>query len=250
MKELIVGYNVDTYLVEECCDAIFASLNTTDKSWLACFNPHSYAESLKDEHFTRALKGANWLIPDGFGVLMASHLLCGGMAERVTGSDVFYGLLKRMNSSGGMNVFFLGSTEETLADIRGRMSRDYPNIEVAGTYSPPFEPRFTRTELDQIITAVNSVKPDVLWVGMTAPKQEKWIYDNLSKLDVKFVGAIGAVFDFYTGKVRRAHPVLQRYGLEWFPRLLQQPRRLWRRMFISAPVFLMHVAYQKIKTLL
>lgn len=125
------------------------------------------------------------------------------------------------------------------------MAQDFPNIELAGAYSPPFKPEYTRAELDEMIAAVNAVEPDVLWVGMTAPKQEKWIYDNLSMLDVKFVGAIGAVFDFYTGRVKRAHPIFQKLGLEWLPRLLQQPRRLWRRMFISAPIFLWHLLKQK-----
>jgi len=80
---------------------------------------------------------------------------------------------------------------------------------------------------------------------MTAPKQEKWIFDNLPELDVKFAGAIGAVFDFYTGRVKRSHPFFQRIGLEWLPRLVQEPERLWRRMFVSAPIFVLHVLRQR-----
>jgi len=89
-----------------------------------------------------------------------------------------------------------------------------------------------------MIDAINATQADVLWVGMTAPKQEKWIYVNRERLEVRFAAAIGAVFDFYTGRVKRSHPVFQWLGLEWLPRLVQQPRRLWRRMFISAPIFL------------
>ena len=95
-----------------------------------------------------------------------------------------------------------------------------------------------------MILAINAAAPDVLWVGMTAPKQEKWIRANQDRLNVRFAGAIGAVFDFYTGKIKRSHPVFQRFGLEWLPRLLQEPRRLWRRMFLSAPVFVWHVLKQ------
>ena len=98
-----------------------------------------------------------------------------------------------------------------------------------------------------MVTAVNAAAPDVLWVGMTAPKQEKWILENHARLNVKFAAAIGAVFDFYTGKVKRSHPVFQRLGLEWLPRLIQQPRRLWRRMFVSAPIFIWHVLRQWLK---
>lgn len=248
MKESILGYDVNTHGVEACCDDVFKALQQPGKRWLACFNPHSYAVSLGDQGFVSALKAADWLVADGVGVVLASRMLGGDIADRVTGSDVFFGLQQRMNAAGGMKVFFLGASEETLADIRDRMARDYPNIELAGTYSPPFKDAYTRAELDEMIAAVNAVKPDVLWVGMTAPKQEKWIHDNLLALDVKFAGAVGAVFDFYTGRVKRSHPLFQRMGLEWLPRLLQQPRRLWRRMFVSAPVFVFHVLRQRVRS--
>lgn len=146
-----------------------------------------------------------------------------------------------MNEECGMSVFFLGSTEENLGIIRQNMARDYPNIKIVGVYSPPFSDVYSTEDLARIEGYINSVKPDVLWVGMTAPKQEKWIMSNISRLDVHFVGAIGAVFDFYTGKVKRTSPLIQRMGLEWLPRLIRQPKRLWKRMFISAPIFVWNV---------
>ena len=246
MKERILGYKVDELNVEQCCDEVFKRLSSSEKHWLACFNPHSYVVSLHDDSFANALKGADWLVPDGVGVVIASRLLGGSIVDRVTGSDIFFGLHERMNVQGGMSVFFLGASKDTLAEIRLKMAADYPGITIAGTYSPPFKPEYTCEELDEMIAAINDVKPDVLWVGMTAPKQEKWICQNLDSLDVKFAGAIGAVFDFYTGKVKRSHPFFQRLGLEWLPRLIQQPRRLWRRMFVSAPVFVWHIFRQKL----
>jgi len=96
-----------------------------------------------------------------------------------------------------------------------------------------------------MIEQINRAAPDVLWVGMTAPKQEKWIFANKERLQVKFIGAIGAVFDFYSGNVKRSHPFFQRLGLEWLPRLLRDPRRLWRRTFISSPIFLYKILKQK-----
>ena len=121
------------------------------------------------------------------------------------------------------------------------MERDYPRIRFAGSYSPPFKQEYSEDELEAMIAAINQARPDILWVGMTAPKQEKWLCQNLYRLDVRFAAAIGAVFDFYTGRVRRSHPIFQRLGLEWLPRLVQEPMRLWKRMFISAPIFLWHV---------
>ena len=246
MKEDMLGYAVGCSSAAVCVAEVFARLQEAPGigrgcAWLACLNPHSYAVALEDKTFSRALHDADWLVPDGAGIVLASRLLGGKVYARVTGSDVFFGLHSRMNEVGGMNVFFLGATEDTLAQIRERMARDYPNIRVAGTYSPPFKPNYSNAELEEMIKVINAVKPDVLWVGMTAPKQEKWIYENRTRLNIRFAGAIGAVFDFYTGRVKRSHPVFQRLGLEWLPRLIQQPKRLWRRMFVSAPIFLWHV---------
>lgn len=252
MKQDILGYPVDTLSVDECVESISSVLRGEPEdsygcAWLACLNPHSYAVALDDQAFANALKDAHWLVPDGVGVVMASQVLGRGVVERVTGSDVFFGLQQRMNAVGGMSVFFLGATDETLGLIRERMARDYPFVRVAGTYSPPFKPTYSADEVNEMIEAVNAAAPDVLWVGMTAPKQEKWIYENRAGLNVKFAAAIGAVFDFYTGRVKRSHPAFQRLGLEWLPRLVQQPRRLWRRMFVSAPVFMFAVLRERFR---
>lgn len=253
MKENMLGYVLDCGSVADCVDDVFTRLQAPIGmgrvcAWLACLNPHSYVVALEDNNFSRALHDADWLVPDGAGVVLASRLLGGQVYARVTGSDVFFGLHSRMNEVGGMNVFFLGATEDTLTQIRERMARDYPNIRVAGTYSPPFKPNYSDAELEEMIKAVNAVKPDVLWVGMTAPKQEKWIYENRTRLNVRFAGAIGAVFDFYIGRVKRSHPVFQRLGLEWLPRLIQQPKRLWRRVFVSAPIFLWHILKERVRS--
>jgi N-acetylglucosaminyldiphosphoundecaprenol N-acetyl-beta-D-mannosaminyltransferase len=143
-------------------------------------------------------------------------------------------------------VFFLGASVDTLEAIKERMGKDYPNVVVAGTYSPPFKKEYTKEEVDAMVDAINRTVPDVLWVGLTAPKQEKWIYQNKDRLKVKFAAAVGAVFDFYAGRVKRSHPVFQKMGLEWLPRLIQEPLRLWNRMFISAPIFVWHVFMAKI----
>lgn len=243
--ENILGYSLTIGDSFFCCDEIIECVTSGTKSWLACFNPHSYVVSLSDKSFSEALHHANFLVPDGVGVVIASRILKGQIAHRVTGSDIFHGVSDRLNIAGGFKVFFLGATEETLMTVRARMAIDYPNIQVVGTYSPPFKTNYTHEELREMINAVNSTSPDILWVGMTAPKQEKWIYENFNELDIEFAAGIGAVFDFYTGNVKRSHPVFQRLGLEWLPRLLQQPRRLWRRMFISAPIFMTRVLRQR-----
>jgi len=185
------------------------------------------------------------IVPDGVGIVIASRILGGSLRERVTGSAIFLGLSNVLNKESKYSYFFLGSTEAVLNRIKEKLPMDFPNIKVAGTYSPPFKHEFNDEDNRLMVEAVNRVRPDVLWVGMTAPKQEKWIFENKDKLDVKFIGPIGAVFDFYTGNVKRSHPIFQKFGLEWLPRLMREPGRLWQRNFISNPSFLLRVIRAK-----
>jgi len=245
----ILSFTVYSGSLEQCVDSVVSRISNNDSPcWLACINPHSYVAALDESEFSDALHGADWLIPDGSGIVLASHLLGGNIRQRITGSDIFYALNYKVNKLGGFSVFFLGSTPDCLEEMRVRMVRDYPQIRFAGSYSPPFKQGYTDVELAAMIAVINQARPDILWVGMTAPKQEKWIHQNLHRLDVRFVAAIGAVFDFYTGRVVRSHPIFQRLGLEWLPRLVQEPRRLWRRMFISAPVFMWHVLRARLRS--
>lgn len=248
MQVRFFDYTIVSGISNECCDDIAEVIaTTTEPRWFACLNPHSHVIAQDDPAFSEALHAADWVVPDGAGVVLASRFLGRPVHERITGSDIFYGLHERLNRQGGGSIFFLGSTEEILAEIRLRMAIDYPNLRVAGTFSPPYKAEFSPEELNEMIDAINAAKPDVLWVGMTAPKQEKWIHQNRHRLQVKFIGAIGAVFDFYTGRVKRSHPIYQKLGLEWLPRLLQEPRRLWRRMFVSAPLFVAEVIKWRFK---
>lgn len=240
--EPILGYSVECTCAAVCARKIVAWVVAGNRCrWLSCLNPHSYVVSRGDRDFRAALKQSDWLIPDGAGVVLASRLLKGRIRERVTGSDIFREVMHRLERVGWKSVFFLGAAQKTLEEIRAKVNREFPNVRVAGTFSPPFKSQYSESETQAMVDAVNASGADVLWVGMTAPKQEKWIHQNRHRLSVKFAGGIGAVFDFYVGNVKRSHPAFQAMGLEWLPRLIQEPLRLWRRTFVSAPIFLLHV---------
>ncbi|MGD8350884.1 MAG: WecB/TagA/CpsF family glycosyltransferase [Gammaproteobacteria bacterium] len=242
LTESMLGYRVRSDGLHSCLSDIKHAIDLEGPGkWLACINPHSYVVALDRPEFSAALHAADWLIPDGSGVMLASRILGVNIRQRITGPDVFYGLHDLLQGQGGYSVFFLGSSDDTLATIRERMARDWPQIDIAGSYSPPFKASFSPAEIDQMVERVNRANADVLWVGMTAPKQEEWIHQVLPRLNVRFAGAVGAIFDFYAGKVKRSHPFFGRLGLEWLPRLLREPRRLWRRTLVSAPIFLWHV---------
>lgn len=218
--------------------------------YVACANPHSLVVASRDQDFAKALKNADILLPDGKGILVAAQALHSPIKQRVTGSDFFLGLTKVLSRDMGIRYFFLGSTEQVLLLITERMGKEFPNITVCGTLSPPFRSKFSDSENSQILSAIEAAHADVLWVGMTAPKQEKWIYQNRDKLHVQFIGAIGAAFDFYAGTKKRSSQFWQSIGLEWLPRFLSEPIRLWERNLRSTPIFLYWIIkeWTKIKT--
>ena len=246
-NELILGYRISAKPKSEIVDDIVAMIDDGRKSgYLVCANPHSLEIAAKDVLFQNSLINADIIVPDGIGIIIASFIFGNSIRQRVTGSDIFAGVNKILNERKTSSCFFLGSTSQALLKIRNKMAADFPNIKIAGTYSPPFKPEFSELDNLLMVDAINRVVPDVLWVGMTAPKQEKWIYSNRHRLNVKFIGAIGAVFDFYTGSVKRPHPFFQQIGLEWLPRLMKEPRRLWRRNLVSSPMFMLRVLRKRL----
>lgn len=205
-------------------------------------NAHSYNTALKDSLFAEALTKGDVLIPDGASVVMACRWLKAKSqpTERIAGWDLFVHEMDRLNRKGG-TCFFMGSSEKVLELIRKRAAVDYPNIKVE-TYSPPYKPEFSEEDNKGIIEAINKANPDLLWIGMTAPKQEKWTYTHWKELDIHcHVGNIGAVFDFFAGTVERAPLCWQEHGLEWLYRLLKEPKRMWRRYIIGNTLFLKNV---------
>ncbi len=246
-SENILGCQVVIGTRDEFVELISNWLNVNKlKRYFICANPHSLVVADTVPQFKRAINNADLVTPDGVGILLASRVLGGNIRERVTGSDIFWGLSERLNKTKGKGYYFLGSNDETLVAIKRKMAIEFPNIRFSGSYSPPYKAEFSEEDSCQMIEAINAAKPDVLWVGMTAPKQEIWIYQHRDQLDVKFIGAVGAVFDFYVGNVKRSHPVFQKIGLEWLTRLLQEPRRLFRRNFVSSPLFLFRVLKQRL----
>jgi N-acetylglucosaminyldiphosphoundecaprenol N-acetyl-beta-D-mannosaminyltransferase len=234
-----LGYEIFTGKKEFFSSGVKGVVNT--------LNPHSYILARKDPAFSKALKASAWLLPDGVGIKIAARILAGKRIERIAGSDLHEVLIASLGRTGG-SCFYLGSSEETLAEIKKRLAAEHPGIK-AGMLSPPFMEVFGEKETSAMIDAVNSFSPDVLFVGMTAPKQEKWVFDNKERLNAPLICCIGAVFDFYAGTVRRPGKFWIRMGLEWLPRLIREPRRLWKRNFISTPLFLWHIMTEKAKML-
>jgi len=219
--------------------------NLPDKKLLInTINAHSYNMAQKDKLFAEALIKGDVLLPDGESIIIATKWLKGEKIERIAGWDLFMFEMERLNKRGG-TCFFLGSSEKTLERIKTRAAKDFENIQVV-TYSPPYRPEFSEEESAVMIDAINAAQPDLLWIGMTAPKQEKWAYTHYDKLNIKcHIGTIGAVFDFYAENVKRAPMWWQKHSLEWLYRLIKEPRRMWRRYLIGNPLFLYYMLIGK-----
>lgn len=205
-------------------------------------NAHSYNTALKDAFFAEALMKGDALIPDGASIVMACRKLKAKSqpTERIAGWDLFTMEMERLNQKGG-TCFFMGSSEKVLNLIREKAKTIYPNIRIE-TYSPPYKPEFSEEENRAIIEAINRANPDLLWIGMTAPKQEKWAYRHWDELDIHcHCGTIGAVFDFFAGTMERAPLWWQEHSLEWLYRLLKEPKRMWRRYIIGNTLFIWNV---------
>lgn len=210
-------------------------------------NAHSFNVAQKDDLFAEALRKGDYLIPDGASVVKACKWLKANSQprERIAGWELFRIEMEKLNIRGG-KCFFMGSSEAVLELIKEQAAEDYPNILVE-TYSPPYKPYFSKEDNAAIIKAINEANPDLLWIGMTAPKQEKWTYQHWNELDIHcHVGTIGAVFDFYAGTAKRAPKWWQEHSLEWLYRLIKEPKRMWRRYIIGNPLFLWNISKERV----
>jgi N-acetylglucosaminyldiphosphoundecaprenol N-acetyl-beta-D-mannosaminyltransferase len=172
--ENILGYQIAVTGKNTCTEHIMSWIDSGNETkCFVCANPHSLIIAETDSFFRKAIQAADLLTPDGVGIVLASKILGGRIQERVTGSNIFSGLSKALNnkSKGKFSYFFLGSTDKTLAAIKNKMAEDYPNIRFAGSYSPPFKAEFNKKESQMMIEAVNSARPDVLWVGFPKRKE-------------------------------------------------------------------------------
>jgi len=217
------------------------------KTSINTINPHSYCVAKKDIVFRKALQQSDYLLPDGIGIVYAAKILNGENIQKIAGFDIFLYLMQEMNRAKG-SCFFLGASQNTLNLIEEKVAKEFPEVKV-GSYSPPYKPRFSQEESEVMCEKVNAAQPDVLFVGMTAPKQEKWAHEHKDKLDAKIICSIGAVFDFYAGTVKRPSKFWIKIGLEWLPRFLKEPKRLAERNLVSTPKFVFEVLKYKFKNI-
>ena len=231
----ILGFEITTSLDD---------LNIVDNYIINTINPHSYCLSRHDKLFNEALQSSDILLPDGTGIVLASRLLNNQSITKIAGADIHQYLLRQAHLK-SQKVFYLGASQSTLKLIESKLKKQYPNITVS-SFSPAYKPQFSNKETALMLEKVNDFKPDILFVGMTAPKQEKWVFVNKDNINANTIVSIGAVFDFYAGTIKRPSNFWVSIGMEWFPRFLREPKRLARRNLVSTPKFLLEIIWYKI----
>lgn len=203
---------------------------------------HGIWEAHKHPDIKRMLNQSPLWVPDGIAPLAIARLRGAPKKERTPGRDIMKRFFEIANEK-GYKSFFYGDTQGTLDAMKANVERDYPNHQVVGCISPPFRP-LTPEEDEAYIQQINDAKPDVVWVGLGLPRQERWIHERLSRLKVPVALGVGAAFRFVAGTVDSCPPTIGSLGLEWAYRLVKEPSKCWHRSLVEGPKFLVHVGME------
>ena len=235
----ILGVQVAVTDMNKTLSFLRDNLNELRGEYICVSNVHTTVMAYEDECYRKIQNEAAMVLPDGKPLSVLERKL-GGFREagKVPGPDLMPKVFS-LSEEMGYRHFFYGSTEQTLKMLESNLVKKYPNIQIAGMYAPPFR-RLTEEENQEIIQKINVVKPDFLWVGLGAPKQEVWMAEHKGKISAVMIG-VGAGFDFHAGVVKRAPVWMQKYGLEWLYRLTQDPKRLWKRYVVTNNKFFWYI---------
>ncbi len=227
--------------------AVMDQLIDRGKRGYVCAAPvHALMVAQDDAEMLAALRGSTMVVPDGMPVVWAANLLGEKLSDRVYGPELMLRYSQHSAARGHRVWLYGGRDQGSLVQLALSLRRRNPGIQVVGGYSPPFRPLGGEEE-DTIVRQINEARPDVLWVGIGVPKQEKWMARMRERLDVPVMAAVGAAFDFHADRVSQAPPWMQERGLEWTYRIAQEPRRLLPRYLYYNPAFLLALGRQLVR---
>ena len=203
---------------------------------------HGIMEAHKDKSFGASLDAAELLAPDGILAILVARFHGHRIKKQDTGPDLLWRFSEVANRL-SYKYFFYGDTDETLELLSSKINAEFPGLRIVGAVSPPFRP-LTPEEDTEMVAKINQAKPDVLWVGLGMPAQDQWIYDHRQVLNVPVAVGTGASFKFIAGTASRAPKLVRNLGFEWLWRLAHEPKRVWRRVVLDAPRFILLVSLQ------
>jgi len=239
----VLGVNVDAVQIDEVITRMREWIGAGEASrYIAVTGMHGVMEARHDPRFKRVLAEADLVVPDGMPLVWIGKLRGYVLQRRVYGPELMLEFCRK-TANIGWRHFFYGGDAGVAEGLVESLAKSCPGIQIAGTYCPPFRP-LTVEEDAQIVDAIHLAAPDVLWVGLSTPKQEMWMREHRDRLGVPVMVGVGAAFDFLSARKRQAPKWIREHGLEWLFRVLQEPRRLWRRYLVNGAEFVFLVALE------
>ncbi|NBT09179.1 MAG: glycosyltransferase [Chitinophagia bacterium] len=245
-KHNILGIQISSISMSNLLDDFAVLIRSSSKASVCITPVNSILATRKNAQVLAIYNNANYTLCDGVPVLWASRFLGTPIEQRITGLDLLPALLE-FCATNNFSLFFLGASPGVGNALKAKAEELHTSINIKGVYCPPFAAKFEKAENDKMIAAINAVKPDIVLVSLTAPKQDIWISENLEYLDTKIAIGIGGAFEVTAGLINRAPVWMQKASLEWFYRFTQEPKRMFKRYFIEAPVFIPLVILQKLR---
>ncbi len=241
-KVNVLGTGISVLNPKTALAAIAAAVEARCKGYICVTGVHGVMEAQDDANFKKILNGAFLCTPDGMPMVWAGKLNGHREMSRVYGPDLMLDVCAWSEQS-GCRHFFYGGAEGVAELLAEKLKTAFPKLEVVGTFTPPFRPLHPAEE-EMLAEQIRVSRPDILWVGLSTPKQEKFMVEYLPKLDVTLMVGVGAAFDFHSGRIKQAPRWIQRSGLEWFYRLCREPRRLAKRYCRNNPLFVLKFSSQ------
>lgn len=231
---------------ERTMDWMDATIAQRGKGYICVAATHTVVATQDDPELKAAVMGASMVVPDGQPVVWAMNALGHNLSSRVYGPDLMARFCERSALTGARMFLYGGRNQGALVQLALNLRRRFDGLQVVGGYSPPFR-ALSAEEIDAVVAEINHAKPDVVWVGIGVPKQEKWMASLRDRIDAPVLVGVGAAFDFHAGLVPQAPSWMQSAGLEWLYRLGQEPRRLWKRYLTNNPRFVLGFARQYVR---
>jgi len=238
----VLGVDIDALNMEIALTHIATMLRAQRKSYVCVAGVHGVMEAQRSREVAAAYAASEFNLPDGTPLAWVGRLQGHSTMECVTGPDLMLEIFRRPEFS-HVTHFLYGGVEGVAAELRDRLTRDFPGARIVGAITPPFRD-LSFVEQNDFVATITELKPDIIWVGLGCPKQEIFMSRYLPLLNTRLMFGVGAAFDFHTGRIRLCAPWIKRAGLHWLHRLIQNPRKLWRRNLFIIPAFLWHIALQ------
>jgi N-acetylglucosaminyldiphosphoundecaprenol N-acetyl-beta-D-mannosaminyltransferase len=229
--------------MDHAVERILGAAYAREKGYVSVTGMHGVMEARRDDGFRKILNGSLLVTPDGMPTVWVGRMQGHSMMSRVYGPELMLQVC-RSSVHAGLRHFFYGGNPGVAEELKNELISRFPGLQVVGTYTPPFR-KLNQAEEQELTRLVSDSRPDIIWVGLSTPKQERFMAEYVSRLHTTLLVGVGAAFDIHTGRTTDAPEWIKVAGLQWFHRLLQEPRRLWKRYLLNIPRFLILIALQQ-----